>query len=199
MLDTDVQTMTVEEFDAWRDSEVRAELVDGRVLTLSPESTRADELRNFLGSLLAVVVRREGLGRVFGPNVAVHLPGGLRRVPDLLFVPAARLHTVQETAVVAPPDLAVEVVSPDSVRRDWRDKFFEYQQAGVQEYWIVDPQNERAEVYFLEAGAYVLQEPLEGFLRSAVVPGFRVRAEWLWLVPPPDLLEVLAELGVIRP
>lgn len=93
----------------------------------------------------------------------------------------------------------MEVVSPDSVRRDWRDKFFEYQEAGVREYWTVDPQNERAEVYLLESGSYVLQEPVDGFHQSAVVPGFRVRTGWLWMVPPPDLVEALVELGVIHP
>lgn len=62
----------------------------------------------------------------------------------------------------------------------------------------MDPQNERAEVYVLRDGAYAQRETRDGYLGSEVVPGFRVRPEWLWQVPPPDLVEVLVELGVIQ-
>lgn len=94
--------MTQAEFDAWRDPEVRAEFVEGSVEVSSPESTRADELRNFLGFLLTAVVRRAHVGRVFGPNVVVRLRAGLRRVPDLLLVPNDRLEHILENAVACP-------------------------------------------------------------------------------------------------
>jgi len=36
-------------------------------------------------------------------------------------------------------NLVVEIVSPDSVERDWRMKYLEYEQAGINEYWVIDP------------------------------------------------------------
>lgn len=44
----------------------------------------------------------------------------------------------------------MEVVSDDSVERDWRDQYFEYEAAGVDEYWLVDPQYQPIAPYDLQ-------------------------------------------------
>ncbi len=51
-----------------------------------------------------------------------------------------------------PPDLVVEVISPESVGGDRGEKFHEYEGAGIAEYWLVDPQREVLEVYVLDDG-----------------------------------------------
>lgn len=49
----------------------------------------------------------------------------------------------------------MEIVSPDSVARDWREKYFEYQRAGVREYWVLDPLVPTIEAYTLgKSGDY---------------------------------------------
>jgi Uma2 family endonuclease len=89
--------------------------------------------------------------------------------------------------------LAVEVVSPDSVDRDWHTKYQEYERAGVREYWIADPRHQRFAAYSLRGKAY---RPLpiddDGRVRSKVLKGFFVRAEWFWR--PTTLAAVLKEL-----
>ena len=67
------------------------------------------------------------------------------RVPDLLFVTSEHVDRQQPTYLDGPRDLAVEIVSPDSVRRDQGEKFVEYEQAGIPEYWLVDADLEQAE------------------------------------------------------
>ena len=52
------------------------------------------------------------------------------------------------------PDLIIEVLSPSTQRYDRVTKFNLYQRAGVQEYWIVDPDSRVVSVYTLEDGAY---------------------------------------------
>ena len=51
-------------------------------------------------------------------------------------------------------DLVVEVVSEDDPGRDLVTKRFEYAQAGIPEYWIVDPRTQTVAVLQLEEGAY---------------------------------------------
>jgi len=131
------RSMTEEEFEAWCDEDVRAEYVDGEVIVHTPVSTRYNDVMWFLGTLLNMFVSHHGLGRVYGPELQVRLRPGLRRVPDLLFVAKARTEIIHERHVEGAPDLVIEIVSPDSVVRDWREKYFEYEAAGVQEYWVI--------------------------------------------------------------
>ncbi|HGE69650.1 TPA: Uma2 family endonuclease, partial [Candidatus Poribacteria bacterium] len=54
------------------------------------------------------------------------------------------------------PDLVVEILSESTIDTDRKDKFYEYEKAGVLEYWIVDPDAKTIEVYVLENGTYIL-------------------------------------------
>ena len=54
------------------------------------------------------------------------------------------------------PDLVVEILSKSTTETDKKDKFQEYERAGVLEYWIVNPFNQSVEIYALEHGNYSL-------------------------------------------
>jgi Uma2 family endonuclease len=87
------------------------------------------------------------------------------------------------------------VVSPWTQSVDRRDKFLEYQSAGVKEYWIVDPQSQTIEVYALGKNRrYTLFEEQSGAVRSKVVPGFYLRAPWLWRDSFPKVSTVVREM-----
>ena len=116
------------------------------------------------------------------------------REPDLIFVSRERMHLIQRTYLNGPADLAVEIISPDSIERDRRQKFVEYEQAGVKEYWLMDPDSESAEFFALGADRrYQAVATPDGIFRSQVVPGFFIRLAWLWQTPSPTL-EALREL-----
>jgi len=136
---SNLRPMTEEEFEAWCDEDVRAEYVDGEVIVHTPASTRHNDVMWFLGTLLNLFASHHDLGRVLGPELQVRLRPGLRRVPDLFFVAKARADIIHEKHIEGAPDLVIEIVSPDSVVRDWREKYFEYEAAGIREYWVIDP------------------------------------------------------------
>ncbi|MFN3407632.1 MAG: Uma2 family endonuclease [Limisphaerales bacterium] len=99
-----------------------------------------------------------------------------RRVvqPDVFFIAKARLGLVRDY-VAGAPDLAVEVVSHDSWKRDRVEKKALYEQAGVTEYWIVDPDAETIEVFALVKGVYQLHSRAKGgeVAKSKLLSGFK--------------------------
>ena len=125
-------------------------------------------------------VEHRGLGQVSGPQFCVRLPRRpSRREPDVVFVAAARRDVVRPNHVEGPPDLVLEVVSPESQSRDRREKYLEYEAAGVPEYWIADPLSRMLEAYTLLDGRYIPIPEREGRIASLVVPGWYMRPAWL--------------------
>jgi Uma2 family endonuclease len=193
-----LRPMTEEEFVAWCDEDVKAEYVDGEVIVYTPVSRRHDDLTWFLGTLLKLFVEKNDLGSIHGPELQVRLRAGLRRVPDLFFIAKEHRDILQDAHVEGAPDLIAEVVSPDSEERDWREKYWEYEEAGVKEYWVIDPYSQTMAMYRLgEKGRYRRVELKEGLYRSEAIPGFWLRPEWLWREPLPNVLETARELGII--
>lgn len=72
------------------------------------------------------------------------------RQPDILLVHRSRAHIIKEHAVVGPPDLVVEILSPNSAKRDREMKKETYARYLVPEYWIVDPAHLTVERYVLK-------------------------------------------------
>ncbi|MEE8586982.1 MAG: Uma2 family endonuclease, partial [Acidobacteriota bacterium] len=97
-----------------------------------------------------------------------------------------------------PADLAVEIVSPDSPRRDRVDKFAEYQKGGVREYWIIDPLRKTADFFRLSSqGVFESMPVRNGIMLSRVLPGLWLEVEWLWQEPLPRFMEVLRHWGLV--
>jgi Uma2 family endonuclease len=132
------------------------------------------------------------LGSVYGPRVAFRINDAESPEPDVAFVRSERRHLLRRGFVAGPPDLAIEIVSPDSVERDYVAKRHQYREAGVSEYWIIDEDNQRVTVLKLDArGRYREVRPRQGKYVSRVLPGFFLRAEWLWRDPLPKAADLL--------
>lgn len=190
--------MTFEEFLEWADEDTRAEWMDGVVEMPSPASARHQQIVQFLLRVLATFLEIKPLGSVFVAPFLMKLANAARE-PDLLFVAAAHLDRLTPTYLDGPADLVIEVVSPESIGRDRGDKFVEYEQAGIPEYWVIDPQAERAEFWQLNAKGRYESVALSatGAHHSIILTGLWLREAWLWQDPLPTsedaLLEILAE------
>jgi Uma2 family endonuclease len=190
--------MTETEFVNWCDEWTRAEWVDGEVILMSPDNTEHNSMVGFVFHLMDGFVLQHDLGQVFHEKVQIRFADiRRRRDPDILFVSKGRSDIVKTNHIEGPPDLVVEFISPDSVSRDYRDKFHDYEAGGVREYWIIDPLSHRFELYGLGRNRRFAQiTEKDGRLSSKILRGFYIKPEWLWTQPLPSWLKILKELGV---
>lgn len=127
-------------------------------------------------------VTRYGLGRVVQSPVDVVLDRERALVvqPDLVFIATDRLHICKDR-VWGAPDLAVEVLSMGTARRDSTVKLSWYQRYGVRECWLVDPIARQVEVVtFADAERSSRVCENDQRLRSAVLPRLRLRVSGLF-------------------
>ncbi|HEX6122375.1 MAG TPA: Uma2 family endonuclease [Ktedonobacterales bacterium] len=186
------ERMTFEEFLAWADEDTHAEWVDGRVTMPSPASAQHQRIQKFLASLLSLYVEANDIGEVMVAPFQMRLPRSSRE-PDLLFVATAHRDQIRGTYLDGPADLVVEILSPESIGRDRGEKFLEYREGGVPEYWLMDPLAQSVELYLLdERGHYVTVAPdADGVFHSRSLPGFWLDPAWLWQEPLPNVIRTM--------
>lgn len=173
----------------------KADLLDGVIYVASPENLDANRLFVWLIGLIDEFVEQQELGEVFGSRVAFRLNKQNAPEPDIAFVSKDRLVNKQRGFFKGPPDFAIEIVSPESIERDYHQKRTKYEQEGVREYWIVDEMKQRVRLLRLTSkGKYREVAAKQGVLHSDVLTGFWLRPAWLWQQPRPRRSEVLREI-----
>jgi len=195
--------MSYEEFLAIPEP-ILAEWVDGEVTIFMPPTLEHQDALGLLSVLLRLYARTQRVGEgIVAPFEVVVRPGRSYREPDIIFVATQNLHRLSSNRLNGPPDLAIEILSDDSVTRDREVKLREYEAAGMPEYWIFDPRPGRRASYHYRLGADGRYETVhpdpQGRIYSTVLPGFWLKPAWLWEDPLPvetDLLEeILASSG----
>ena len=156
------------------------EFSDGVLEFLPMPSMFHQAIVDFLHTLLKDFTRKHKLGRAFFAPLPVRLRPGKYRDPDIIFVRTERLPKDLRSQPHG-ADLVMEIVSPgeENRERDLLIKPEEYAAAGIQEYWIVDPEKLAIKVLTLEAGAYRLHgefRPGET-ATSLLLAGFAVNVE----------------------
>src|SRR5262249_39165434 len=152
------------------------DLIDGVIYVASPENLGANDLFGWLFWLISGFVDIRELGKVYGSRVAYRLTDKNSPEPDIGFVATRHFGRLRPGHVLGPPDLAVEIVSPESVHRDYVLKRKQYERYGVREYWIVDEMERCVTLLRLGSdGKYREVRSRRNELRSKVVSGFWLR------------------------
>ncbi len=191
--------MTYEEYLASTSFEGRTEWVDGRVIVFIPPNVVHARINMFLATLMRIFARRLDLGEVIGMPMEMRILDPIvSREPDILFVASEHIDRITSDRLDGPADLVVEFISKDSIGRDRGDKFYEYERAGIGEYWIADPRpgRHRFDAWVLgddEKFRAVLPDD-DGRYHSTILKGFWLRPEWLWQDPLPEETVLLDEI-----
>jgi Uma2 family endonuclease len=175
---------------AWSEEEYLAlpgnalvELDHGHIEVLDMPSEWHQSLVLALYELLASHARKHRLGKVLTAPMPVKLWEGKLREPDVLFM--RREHAaLRGENYWRGADLVMEVLSPNDPNRDKVTKRREYAQAGIPEYWLVDPSACAITVFSLPENAeeYAIHGVwgIGGQARSASLEGFQVDVEALF-------------------
>ena len=120
------------------------------------------------------------MGKVFVSPIDVVLTQRRAVQPDVLYISRERFAMIQEV-IRGAPDLVAEVVSEGSWKRDRVEKKGLYEQFGVNEYWIIDPEARTTEVFVLAKRGYELHSRAKSgeTAVSRLLPGFA--ASWAQL------------------
>ena len=155
------------------------QLIGGQlIMTPSPIPYHQEISRNLEFKMLAFV-EEQGSGHVYYAPLDVFFSDSDVYQPDIIFIRKEREEIIGKTKIEGAPDIVVEILSPSTAYYDLRKKFRVYEQSGVSEYWIVDPELKRIEVYenIGEKFNIYMEAEGEGKVSSKVLKGFSVKLE----------------------
>lgn len=150
LLKTQTNTYTSEHYWNLPDGQ-RAELIDGRLYAMAPPSRIHQELITELVSAIHNHIKKNnGSCKVYPAPFAVNLDAEDKNwvEPDISVI--CNPDKLTDRGCEGAPDLIIEIVSPGSRRMDYLTKHILYANAGVREYWIVDPMKEHTTIYQFE-------------------------------------------------
>jgi Uma2 family endonuclease len=188
------QLWTADDFLDWLRPGVHADLIDGEKCMHSPVNLRHANLVNFVDRLLSHFIDRRGLGVLYRETVAVRLGSRNVFLPDLVFLTTEQARQVGETYVGFAPALVVEALSPTTAENDIGPKFAAYEEHGVAEYWVLDPETQAHRFYARDGELLVEFASGEEVIRSRQIDGFAMRRRWLGPGSAPSLDAALAEV-----
>lgn len=138
---------TIEEFRILTDIGERAELIDGVIYNMSPSpSIRHQRISGRLSTYIRNYIdNNKGKCEVFEAPTDVKLNENTVVIPDI-FV-ACNPDNFDEQQYNGSPDWVIEIIAPSNAAHDFKDKLYLYSIAGVREYWIIDPIEEKVLVY----------------------------------------------------
>ena len=168
---------TAEQFFQMHLPDVRTELVDGEVIQMSPPGFDRGDVCASLIREMGQFVKARKLGRVLSEvGFVLRRNPDLVRAPDVAFISQEKLQAHGRTRKFwdGPPDLAVEVLSPEDRISEVLRKVGEYLEAGARMVGVVDPEKRTVSAYrsLHQVRIYSHEEELSG---EDVLPGFLLK------------------------
>ncbi|MDO4228191.1 MAG: Uma2 family endonuclease [Capnocytophaga sp.] len=156
---------TYADYLLWKLKE-RVELFRGKIFAMSPApSTKHQRISKNLNGELYLFFKGKTC-QLFAAPFDVRLPKQSKKneqiytvvQPDLCII--CEPNKLDERGCIGAPDLIIEILSPGNSKKEMKDKFELYQEAGVREYWIVHPADENILIFVLENGKYHSLPPI---------------------------------------
>ena len=164
--------------------EERIEILRGKIFKMSPAPSSSHQRisTELFGGLYTYF--RKSSCQIFHAPFDVRLPDSQKKntdkdiftvvQPDLCII--CDKSKIDERGCVGAPDLIVEILSPGNTTKEMKNKFRLYEEAGVREYWLVEPNDRVIFVYVLREGIYIGLAPFteEDILKSEIFEGLEM-------------------------
>ena len=134
----------------------RYELVNGKLELMTPPTFLHILICDLIRDTLKAEIDRLELSLIATRESGIRTGMNKSRIADICVLTKEQVTNLLNLAGICdtPPALIVEVVSPESVKRDYRYKRSEYAASGVGEYWIIDPLKQQVTILVLDEGLY---------------------------------------------
>ena len=169
----------------WKIKE-RVELLKGKIIEMSVPSPIHQEISGNLQGALFVFLKNSKCKLYTAPFDVRFPQKGESQVytvvqPDLCVV--CDFEKIDSKGCVGAPDLVVEILSPGNSKKEMKSKFALYQEEGVREYWVVDPERELVFVYVAENKKFKPTIPIaDDYVYSTIFPDFKIHTSDLFLI-----------------
>ena len=167
----------------WKIKE-RVELLKGKILEMSAPSPIHQEISGNLQGALFVFLKNSKCKLYTAPFDVRFPQKGESQVytvvqPDLCVV--CDFEKIDSKGCVGAPDLVVEILSPGNSKKEMKSKFALYQEEGVREYWVVDPERELGFVYVADNKKFKPTIPIaDDYVYSTIFPDFKIHTSDLF-------------------
>jgi len=153
----------------------KAEFINGEIVVHSPVKKRHNKASLLLAQLLNIYSAKHGLGFVGIEKILITLTRNDYE-PDICFFRHDKAVNFTEDQILFPaPDLVIEILSDSTESRDRGVKFKDYQAHKIEEYWIINPEKQTVEQYYLNDNIYeLILKSSQGSVKSFVVNGFQI-------------------------
>lgn len=174
------KTYTYADYFKWQFDE-RVELIKGRIFKMSPAPSRFHQDISILLTVKLVNFLKGSHCKVYSAPFDVRLPRNSKDdkaiytvlQPDICVI--CDLSKLDDRGCVGAPDIVIEILSPGNNKKELRNKYEVYQEAGVKEYWIIHPSEHTFLKYTLDAnGLFQPSKLLTGGdeITTPILPGF---------------------------
>lgn len=175
---------TIEDYYALPE-ERRVELIDGEFYDMTAPTLLHQRIGGEIHRQIAnFIFENEGNCVPFYSPIDVQLDCDEKTMvqPDVIIL--CHPDKMKKRVIYGAPDFVLEVISPSTRRKDYTKKLTKYSEAGVREYWIVDPYQQKLLVYFFESDVYPviygLNQPVPvGIYDGALKIEFKHIAKWI--------------------
>jgi len=174
---------------------IHAEWVDGVVYQLPKRSVKHQNTQRTLTKLLDSYLSKNPIGKhVSAPTLLRVNSVASARCPDLQVLLGDNTRLKQGREVIGAADIVIEIISEYNDTSERGDKFIEYEQGGVSEYWIIDPIRQDCLFYQLESRYFRrLDTDTSGIYHSRRLEEFNLPTQFLWSQPSDDKITELVK------
>ena len=168
--------LTYADYLRFPDDGLRHEIIDGEHYVTPSPATRHQRISRNLLYFIQSYLERHPIGELFSAPFDALLSDFDIVVPDLLYLSNERAQFLTSKNLQGPPDLVIEILSPTTRSRDRKLKRDLYERVGVQEYWVVDPEQDRVEIYRGRTGTFgkPISVPRTGAVTTPLLPNFEL-------------------------
>ena len=149
--------LTYEDYKTFPDNDgIRKEIIEGELFMSPAPSIKHQLVSQELFVLFYNYVKKNKSGRTFYAPCDIIFSDINVVQPDLIYLSKEKYQILTDSNIQGAPDLIIEILSPSNKENDRIFKKHMYEKFGVKEYWVVDPENEKLEIWELKNNKYQL-------------------------------------------